>query len=183
LICLYKLFLFQFWYFSWIRKSRISTYFIRRKVDDHVHKTTPLPSPSTANSVSWVMVHLVFVAKLWSPLTLSATLMDHFVWFQASAAKYVRFSLSWDITQRIVVFFLTTFRYNLSVPSSRANKLKIWIFDSWGPIGYTEMSVRNYQYTQGNIPKERRFSGSLPPTARICLLKTGYPQLPSHFGP
>jgi len=45
LICLYKWFLFQFWCFSWTRKSRMSTSFIRRKVYDHVHKTKRPPPP------------------------------------------------------------------------------------------------------------------------------------------
>ena len=58
------------------------------------------------------------------------------VWFQASTAEYLRTALQWVITQWVVV---PTFRDNLSAPSS-------WFKTLEGPIGWPEMSVRNYHY-------------------------------------
>jgi hypothetical protein len=54
----------------------------------------------------------------------------------------------WVITQRVVVI-LTTFRDNLSVPSSGVKK-------TWkdGPISCFETSVINYRYSLSNNPEE-----------------------------
>ena len=114
LICLYKWFLFQLWCF--FMGQQVESFNIFHKMQSWWPRSKT-PPPSSANSVSWIIVHLVYVAKRRSPLTQSATLMDHFAWFQASAAKYIRSALSWDITQRIVVIpyrrFGTTYRSHL----------------------------------------------------------------------
>jgi len=62
----------------------------------------------------------------------------------------MRSAFFWDVTQRI-----PTFRHNLSVPSSRVKKFEKKAY-KMGKISCPEMSVRNYNYTLGNVPEERR---------------------------
>jgi len=55
--------------------------------------------------------------------------------------------------------YLPTFRYNLSVPSSRVKQSKRYSCTAWpkiGPIVYPETSTNNYESTPINIPEERR---------------------------
>ena len=49
----------------------------------------------------------------------------HFTWFQASAVTYMRNTLFWAITQRVVLIPSKTFRHNLSVQTSRVKNPKI----------------------------------------------------------
>jgi hypothetical protein len=70
--------------------------------------------------------------------------------FQASAARWVRLVLFWDITQCSIVVI-------------HWSRTKVRLVCSWiawpltvGPIGWLETSVRNYHYTLPNIPEKCR---------------------------
>ena len=81
-----------------------------------------------------------------------------FVWFQASAAKYVRSAIIWDFTQRRVVIryrrFGTTSRAHHQGSASSGNSMPMSrnLSVEMGLIGCPETSVRNCNETPREIP-------------------------------
>ena len=89
-------------------------------------------------------------------------------WFQASAAKYLKSALFWDITQYTVLIpyrrFGTTCRSIFRCQEIQ-EEIRIFFLDflplKMGPIWYPEMSVRKYHYTPRNVAEERSSDSKL----------------------
>ena len=117
----------KFGAFSLVSKSRILTSFMRRKVDDHVCKTPPpllLGEYCFLGSFSFCGTALVAtypVRNINGSLCVISGFRRGVHKICAVLGYYAAYSGN----------YLPTFRGNLSVPSSRVNKLNIWIFDSW----------------------------------------------------
>ena len=105
----------------------------------------------------------IYVAQgmdFWQPFV--KTVMNLWVvWFQASAAMYVRSTFFRDVTQRRVVIpyllFGTTYRshFQESIGERRNSSKTSCSLKMW-PIGCPETSARNYHSTLRKIPEERR---------------------------
>jgi len=73
--------------------------------------------------------------------------------------------------------FLTTFRYNLSVPSSGISSPMDSRMDFWplkmGPTGCSETSLRNYDYSLCNSPEERSSQPMMTMTTCMTVTMNG----------
>jgi hypothetical protein len=119
---------FNFGAFSCASKSRISTSYIKRKVDVHVQYITPPPPGELCfpDNISFSFCGKALVATY--PAHKTDGSLCVISGFHREAHKicavlgyYAAYSGN----------FLPTLRDNLSVSSSKANKLKIWILNSW----------------------------------------------------
>ena len=92
------------------------------------------------------------------------------VWFEASAAIWVRYALFGDFVQRKIVVsyrrFGTTYRSPLQGSSS---SLTIWPLKI-GSIGCPETSVRNYYLMLRKIPKQRKSYSKSIENKKVCAL-------------
>jgi len=92
------------------------------------------------------------------------------VWFEASAAMWVRYALFGDFMQRRIVVsyrrFGKTYRSQLQGSSI---SLTIWPL-KMGPIGCPETSVKNYYLMPRKIPKERKSCSKNIENKKVCAL-------------
>jgi hypothetical protein len=107
-----------------------------------------------------VSIYVAQGMNFWQPFV--KTVMKLWVvWFQASAAMYVRSTLFRDVTQCTVIIpywlFRTTYRSHFqgSICARRNFSRTSWALKMW-PIGCAETSARNYHSTLLKIPAERR---------------------------